>query len=112
MGQLIEGLGADHVVWGSDAVWTGAPQWQIEALRRLEIPEEMQRKYGFAPLGAADGPVKSAIFGDNSARLYQFTRQQRAALAGDKVATARLEYDLHGEGRTNLRYGYVRTQIG
>ncbi len=112
MGQLIKGLGSDHVVWGSDAVWTGAPQWQIEALRRLEIPEEMQKKYGFAPLGAADGVVKNAVFGDNSARLYQVTRRQRASLAGDKVALARAEYDLHGEGRTNLRYGYVRTQIG
>ncbi len=108
MGQLIKGLGVDHVVWGSDAVWTGAPQWQIEALRRLEIPEAMQKKYGFAPLGAADGPVKNAIFGDNSARLYQFTRQQRAALAHDKVAVAKAEYDLHGDGRTNLRYGYMQ----
>jgi len=114
MGQLIKGLGADHVVWGSDAVWTGAPQWQIEGLRRLEIPEEMQKKYGFAPLGAADGPVKSAIFGGNSARLYHFTPQQRAALEGDKVAVAREQYDLHahleGGGRTNLRYGYMQAK--
>ena len=29
------GLGHDHVIWGTDALWTGAPQWQIEALRRL-----------------------------------------------------------------------------
>ena len=48
MGMLIKGLGADHVVWGTDALWTGAPQWQIEALRRLEIPEDMQKKYGFS----------------------------------------------------------------
>ena len=108
MGQLIKGLGADHVVWGSDAVWTGAPQWQIEALRRLEIPEEMQRKHGFAPLGAPDGAVKNAIFGDNSARLYRFTPEQRVSLATDAVSVARAEYDLHGEGRTNLRYGYMR----
>ncbi len=108
MGQLVKGLGADHVVWGSDAVWTGAPQWQIEALRRLEIPEEMQRKHGFAPLGAADGAVKNAIFGDNSARLYRFTPEQRVSLASDAVSLARAEYDVHGEGRTNLRYGYMR----
>jgi hypothetical protein len=38
MGMLVKGLGADHVVWGTDALWTGAPQWQIEGLRRLEIP--------------------------------------------------------------------------
>jgi len=108
MGQLVKGLGADHIVWGSDAVWTGAPQWQIEGLRRLEIPQQMQEKYGFAPLGAADGAVKNAIFGGNSARLYAFSPQQRAALDGDPVALARAEYDLHGEGRTNLRYGYMQ----
>lgn len=108
LGQLIKGLGADHVVWGTDAVWTGAPQWQIEALRRLEIPPDMQARHGFAPLGAADGPVKSAIFGDNSARLYGFTREQRVALGADSVTLARAEYDLHGEGRTNLRYGYMQ----
>ena len=38
VGILVKGLGADRVVWGSDAVWTGSPQWQIEGLRRLEIP--------------------------------------------------------------------------
>lgn len=108
MGQLIKGLGADHVVWGTDAVWTGAPQWQIEALRRLEIPEAMQRQHGFSPLGAADGLVKAAIFGGNSARLYGYSTEKRAALAADAVTLARAEYDLHGEGRTNLRYGYMQ----
>ena len=65
MGMLVKGLGPDHIVWGTDAVWTGAPQWQIEGLRRLEIPEDMQKKYGFKPLGPADGPVKTAIFSGN-----------------------------------------------
>jgi hypothetical protein len=45
---------------------------QIEGLRRLEIPKDMQRKHGFAPLGAADGPVKTAIVGENVARLYRY----------------------------------------
>ena len=40
MGTLIKGLGADRVCWGTDALWTGSPQWQIEGLRRLEIPED------------------------------------------------------------------------
>jgi uncharacterized protein len=105
MGMLIKGLGADHVVWGTDAVWTGAPQWQIEALRRLEIPEDMQKKYGYAPLGSADGKVKGMIFGDNSARLYKYDRRQ--VLANDKVAMAKAAYEREGGGRTNLRYGYV-----
>src|SRR5262247_1069495 len=71
LGTLVRGLGADHVIWGSDSVWYGSPQWQIEALRRLEIPADMQKQRGFAPLGPADGLVKSAIFAGNSARLYK-----------------------------------------
>ena len=77
-------------------------------MRRLEIPEDLQRRHGFAPLGPADGPVKTAIFGGNSARLYQFSDEQRKALAGDRVALAKADYDRHGAGRTNLRYGYIQ----
>ncbi|MGH7278410.1 MAG: amidohydrolase family protein, partial [Candidatus Rokuibacteriota bacterium] len=27
VGTLVRGLGADHVLWGSDSVWYGSPQW-------------------------------------------------------------------------------------
>ena len=111
MAQLIKGMGADHVCWGTDAIWTGSPQWQIEALRRLEIPEELQKKYGFAALGPADGPVKTAIFGSNNARLYDYRPQQRAELEGDKLAEYKTLYEKHGAGRTNLAYGYVRKPV-
>lgn len=107
MGTLVKGLGADRVVWGTDAIWTGSPQWQIEALRRLEIPEEMQKRHGFTPLGEATGPVKQAIFGDNNARLYGITPPQRAALADDRFAVARAAYEAEGAARSNLAWGYV-----
>ena len=111
MGQLVAGLGADHVCWGTDAIWTGAPQWQIEALRRIEIPEDLQKRYGLKPLGPADGPIKNAIFGENNARLYGVTPAQRAAVAGDKIASGKVIYDKHGEGRTNMAYGYVNRRL-
>ena len=110
MGILIKGLGSDHVNWGTDAIWTGAPQWQIEALRRLEIPEEMQKKHGFKPLGPADGPVKTAIFGGNNARLYNYKPKQMTELEHDQIAAWKELYDKHGGGRTNLAYGYVLKQ--
>jgi predicted TIM-barrel fold metal-dependent hydrolase len=106
MGQLVRGLGADHVCWGTDAIWTGSPQWQIEALRRLEIPEDLQRKHGFKPLGPADGAVKTAVFGGNNARLYDFKPAQQAALAVDHLAHCRQIYDKDPQ-RTNLAYGYA-----
>jgi hypothetical protein len=93
------------VVWGTDAIWTGSPQWQIEALRRLEIPEDLQKKYGLKPLGPADGPLKSAILGENNARIYKYDR--RAALATDRIAVAKEVYEKTGPARSNLRYGYV-----
>ena len=75
MGALLKGLGPERVVWGTDALWTGSPQWQIEGLRRMEIPEDMQKKFGFKPIGAADGPIKTAIFSGNSARLYNYPKR-------------------------------------
>jgi predicted TIM-barrel fold metal-dependent hydrolase len=107
MGQLIKGLGAEHVCWGTDAIWTGSPQWQIEALRRLEIPVEMQRKYGLAPLGPADGPVKNAVFGGNNARLYDYKPTWRADLDTDQLSRYKVRYAESGAGRTNLAYGYA-----
>jgi predicted TIM-barrel fold metal-dependent hydrolase len=107
LGQMIKGMGADHVCWGTDAIWTGSPQWQIEALRRLEIPEELQKKYGLAPLGPADGKVKSAIFGGNNARLYNYKPQWRAELESDRLAEYKELYGKYGAGRTNLAYGYA-----
>jgi predicted TIM-barrel fold metal-dependent hydrolase len=100
---LVKGLGADHVVWGTDALWTGSPQWQIEGLRRLEVPEELRTRFSFEPLGPADGPVKTAILGTNSARLYGLAPQ----VTHDKLAALQDEYRDHGPERSNLRYGYL-----
>jgi len=110
LGQLIKGLGTDRVLWGTDSVWYGSPQWQIEALRRLEIPEDMQKKHGFAPLGAADGPVKNAIFSGNAARLYDIDVTAAVGqLSIDQISAVKAEYVARNEGRSNLRYGYVHT---
>jgi uncharacterized protein len=113
MGIMIKGLGADHVCWGTDAVWTGSPQWQIESLRRLEIPEDMQKKYGFKPLGPADGPVKTAVFGGNNARLYSYDIGKRSDIGPNRDRFARMkdEYEKNGPSRSNLRYGYVRGPV-
>jgi len=109
LGTLIKGMGADHVLWGTDAVFYGSPQWQIEALRRMEIPLDMQESHDFAPLGAAaDSPVKNAIFGLNAARLYglELAADYRP-FDGDTAAAIRAGYRAGGGMRSNLRYGFV-----
>src|SRR5712692_6128715 len=113
LGTLIKGLGADHVLWGTDTLWYGSPQWQIEALRRLEIPEDMQKKYGFAPLGGADSAIKQLIFGGNAARMYRINLKaadniRMPTFSEDRLAALKSEYELAAKEPSNLRYGYVR----
>lgn len=67
MGQLMKFMGEDRIVFGSDSVWYGSPQWQIEALWRFQIPEEMRKKYGYPKLTER---AKRKILGLNSAKLY------------------------------------------
>src|SRR5439155_25201183 len=55
--MLIQALGADHVLWGTDSIWWGSPRWQIEALRRFQMPEVLMQRLGYAPL---TGDVKGA----------------------------------------------------
>jgi predicted TIM-barrel fold metal-dependent hydrolase len=114
LGILVKGMGADHVLWGTDSVWYGSPQWQIEAFRRIEIPEDMRARYGFAALGGADGPVKRGILGENAARLYSIDRRNAFAadtLARDGIAAVRADYLAAGGARSNLAYGFIRARV-
>jgi hypothetical protein len=67
MGQLMKFLGEDRILFGSDSVWYGSPQWQIEALWRFQIPEALREKYGYLELTEA---AKRKILGLTSAKLY------------------------------------------
>ena|SRR5215217_4049676 len=90
-----------------------SPQWQIEAMRRLEIPEDMQRKYGFPALGGVNSPTKQMIFGTNAARLYGLKLKAAEntpmpAYSADRLTKLKGEYELAAKEPSNLRYGYVR----
>jgi predicted TIM-barrel fold metal-dependent hydrolase len=105
LGIMIEAFGDDHVLWGTDSIWWGSPQWQIEAFRRLQMPAEFQEKFGFAPLTAE---VKAKIFGLNSARVYGIDVDQRLrALPGDAVTKLKAAYQQSGGVRSNTQYGWV-----
>lgn len=113
VGTLIKGMGVDHVMWGTDSVWYGSPQWQIEALRRLEIPEDMQRKHGFAALGDANSATKQMIFAGNATRFYKIKLKaaentRMPAFSEDRLAALKSEYTQASKQPSNLRYGYVR----
>jgi len=91
----------------------GSPQWQIEALRRLEIPDDMQKKYGFAPLGDANSAVKQQIFAGNATRFYKIKLKaadntKMPAFSEDRLAALKNQYAQAANEPSNLRYGYVR----
>jgi len=67
LGQVIDAFGADHVLWGTDSIWYGSPQPQIEAFRAFTITEEYQERFGYPALTSE---VKAKIFGANGARVY------------------------------------------
>jgi predicted TIM-barrel fold metal-dependent hydrolase len=68
IGQLMKYWGSNRIVFGTDSLWYGSPQWQIEAMWRYQIPEAIASKYGYPRLTPAD---KRKILGLNSARLYK-----------------------------------------
>ena len=108
IGTLIKGLGEDHVLWGTDSTWYGSPQWQIEAFRRLEMPEDLRESRGFAALGEATGPLKNRIFWDNGAELYGLKNEDRQGhFDGDAIQEIKSEYLALGGRRSNKTYGYV-----
>jgi uncharacterized protein len=112
MATLVKGLGPERVLWGTDAVWYGSPQWQIEAFRRIEVPDDLRQRFGWPALGAADGPLKSAILGGNSARLYGLSGR-RALPAGsrrDRLARFKSSYQRAGEQRSNAFYGFISSE--
>lgn len=95
VGILIKGMGLDHVHWGTDSVWYGSPQWQIEAFRRIEIPEDLQKKLNLSPLGGPKSRVKQAILGENAARVHGLdidrVKQRPYASGDDRLAELKKE---------------------
>ena len=136
LGQLLKHFGEDKIVFGSDCVYYGSPQWQIEALWRFQIPEDVRRQYGYPQLTER---AKRKILGLNSARLYGLsddaevseradyrpvprnydtlvptnlkTLLEYPGLTSDKLAQARHRYLMAGADPSHLRYGWVRTEV-
>src|SRR5439155_10184317 len=79
IGQLLKFMGDERVVFGSDSVWYGGPQWQIEAFWRFQIPEELQERWGYPAITEAS---KRKILGLNSARLYRIPGAAEPSAAG------------------------------
>ena len=67
LGKLLAHLGPERILWGTDSIWYGSPQGQIDAFRAFAISVEFQERYGYPAL---NDEAKRLILGANAARLY------------------------------------------
>lgn len=90
LGKLLRHLGEDQILWGTDSVWYGSPQDQIQAFRAFQISAEYQERFGYPALTPA---AKRKIFGLNAAKLYGLdVTRLLPRLKRDRVHKARQEY--------------------
>jgi hypothetical protein len=67
LGKLLKHVGSKRVLWGTDSIWYGSPQDQIQAFRAFQISREYQDRYGYPALTPE---IKADIFGLNAAPVY------------------------------------------
>jgi predicted TIM-barrel fold metal-dependent hydrolase len=67
LGKLLVAVGEDRVIWGTDSIWYGSPQGQIDALRSFTITAEFQERFGYPAL---TDEIKGKILARNVAHLY------------------------------------------
>ena len=105
LGMLVQTFGADHVLWGTDSIWWGSPQWQIEALRRFTMPESLMKRFGHRPLTPE---VKAQIFGLGAARVYGIDpKAHRNPVPPDYVSKLGAAYREEGPRPSLTQYGWV-----
>lgn len=103
VGSLLKELGSWRILWGTDSIWWGSPQWQIDAFKALTIPPSMQEEFGYPPLTHA---AKRRILGLNAARLYGVDiHAKRCEIEADRIAGLRRELRAAGSPRVQLAYG-------
>ena len=67
LGKLLRAVGEDNILWGTDAVFYGSPQGQIQAFRAFQISEQFQEQFGYPALS---DEIKRKILGLNALRLH------------------------------------------
>ena len=90
LGKLLVAVGEDNLLWGTDSIFYGSPQGQIDAFRAFEISPEFQERFGYPALTRA---IKRKVLGENACRLYDILPvRSKLALSPDDLDAARSEH--------------------
>jgi uncharacterized protein len=90
LGKLLLAFGPDHIIWGTDSIWYGTPQWQINALKTFQMPQQMMDEFGYPQI---TDQIRAKIFGRNAAKLYNINvNEVRCTVPSDLLMQARASY--------------------
>ena len=90
LGKLLKHVGEDNVLWGTDSIWYGSPQDQIQAFRAFQISDEYAEKFGYPKITPA---IRAKVFGRNALKIYKVPEEVvKQHLPKDRVTEERREY--------------------
>jgi predicted TIM-barrel fold metal-dependent hydrolase len=90
LGKLLKHCGPDNVLWGTDSIWYGSPQDQIQAFRTFQVAPELRDRHGYPEITPA---LRAKVFGLNALKVYDVPKGVRKKhLRGDAVARLREDY--------------------
>jgi predicted TIM-barrel fold metal-dependent hydrolase len=89
LGKLLKHCGPDNVLWGTDSIWYGSPQDQIQAFRAFQISPELRDKYGYPEITPA---LRAKVFGLNALKVYSIPADVLKKHVKDRVALDRGQY--------------------
>jgi predicted TIM-barrel fold metal-dependent hydrolase len=103
MGKLFKACGEDNVLWGTDSIWYGSPQDQIQAFRTFQISPELRSKHGYPEMTPA---LRAKVFGLNALKIYPVPKDiVDKHVRGDRVAQVREEYRAERHDPAYVTYG-------
>ena len=89
LGKLFKACGESNVLWGTDSVWYGSPQDQIQAFRTFQIAPELRTRHGYPEITPA---LRAKVFGLNALKVYSLPDDVVRRHVKDRVALERGEY--------------------
>ena len=102
LGKLLKYCGEDNVLWGTDSIWYGSPQDQIQAFRTFQISEAYQEKYGYPEITPE---LRAKVFGLNATVPYKIDLDEvRLRASNDSLSRQRENY-LNRKDPRFLTYG-------
>ncbi|MGH8520693.1 MAG: amidohydrolase family protein [Gammaproteobacteria bacterium] len=79
LGKLFRYVGENNVLWGTDSIWYGSPQDQIQAFRAFQIAPEYRERYAYPEITPT---LRAKVFGLNAAVPYGLDPQARPSASG------------------------------